>query len=110
MNQSVKAALLSAFIFPGLGQIVNGYKKRGWAFVGAVAVLLVLIIYKLVQQAQMVLAEMQKKGTTIDFNEISKVSSEVVSFSDNLFLNIALLLLIVTWFVSIVDAYRLRKK
>ena len=110
MNQSVKAALLSALVFPGVGQIVNGHIKRGWTFVAAVAVLLVLIISKLMQQALLVLEEMQKKGVTVDINEISKVSAEVVSFSDNMFLNITLLILIMTWLISIVDAYRIGKK
>ena len=108
MNHSVKAALLSALVFPGVGQIVNGY-KRGWAFVIAVSVLLVLIISKLVQQALMVLEEMQKQGTPVDVNEISKLSSELVSFSDNVFLNSALILLILTWLVSVIDAYRTGK-
>lgn len=110
MNQSVKAALLSALVFPGVGQIVNGHVKRGWTFVAAVAVLLVLIVSKLMQQALLVLEEMQKKGAAIDINEVSRISAEVVSFSDNLFLNITLLLLIVTWLISIVDAYRVGKK
>jgi TM2 domain-containing membrane protein YozV len=110
MNQSVKAALLSAFVFPGLGQIVNGYKKRGWSFIAVISVLLVLIISKLVQQALMVLDEIQQRGTVVDINEISKISSEVVSFSDNIFLNSAFILLILTWLVSIIDAYRLGKK
>ena len=108
MNHSVKAALLSALVFPGVGQIVNGY-KRGWAFVIAVSVLLVLIISKLVQQALMVLEEMQKQGTPVDVNEISKLSSELVSFSDNVFLNSALILLILVWLVSVIDAYRTGK-
>ena len=110
MNQPVKAALLSALVFPGVGQIVNGYKKKGWGFITAILLLLVLIISKLVQQASMVLEEMQKKGTPVDINEISKLSSELVSFSDNMFLNSAFLLLILTWLFSIIDAYRSGRK
>ncbi|MCW9030276.1 MAG: DUF5683 domain-containing protein [Gammaproteobacteria bacterium] len=110
MNQSTKAALLSALVFPGVGQIVNGHKKRGWSFIGLMMVILYLLISKIMQQASMVIAEMQKKGTPINVEEISKLSSELVSFSDNMFLNIALLLLIVTWIVSVIDAYRSGKK
>jgi TM2 domain-containing membrane protein YozV len=110
MNQSVKAALLSALVFPGVGQIVSGHIKRGWTFVAIVAVLLVMLISKLMQQALLVLEEMQKKGAAIDINEVSRISAEVVSFSNNLFLNITLSVLIVTWLISIVDAYRVGKK
>lgn len=110
MNQSVKAALLSALIFPGVGQIVSGYIKRGWSFVTVTLALLALIITKLVQQASMVLDEMQKQGNPVTIEEISKLSSELVSFSSNVFLNITLLLLILTWIASIFDAYRAGKK
>ena len=109
MNQSVKAALLSGLIFPGIGQISLGYKKRGWLFVTANIVFICLIISEVIQQAYSVVAEMQKNGTIIDADTISKASSTLVSFSDNLFLNILLLLLIAIWLVSIVDAYRLGK-
>lgn len=109
MNQPVKAALLSALIFPGTGQIFTGHKKKGWSFVLVMLALLALMITKLVQQASMVLDEMQKKGTPLDIEEISKLSSELVSFSDNMFLNITLLLLILIWFAAIVDAYRTGK-
>ena len=110
MSQSMKSALLSALIFPGVGQIASGYKKRGWSFIGVMFVLLYLVMSKIMQQASLVIAEMQKNGTAINVEEISKLSSELVSFSDNMVLNAALLLLILTWLVSIVDAYRLGKK
>ena len=110
MKTSVKAALLSALVFPGVGQIVNGYKKKGWAFVISAVILLVLIISKLAQQAFLVMDEMQKRGVAVDANEISKLSSEMVSFSDNIFLNSMLLMLITIWLVSMIDAYLSGKK
>ena len=110
MTQSMKSALLSALIFPGVGQIASGHKKRGWSFVSVMFVLLYLVINKIMQQASLVIAEMQKNATAINLEEISKLSSELVSFSDNMILNVALLLLILTWLVSIIDAYRLGKK
>lgn len=110
MNSSVKAALLSALIFPGLGQIVVGYKKRGWLIVAFVAVLLYLMISEVMKIAYTIIEEMQKNGTPVNAEEISKITSEMVSFSDNMFLNISLIILIVTWFASIIDAYWAGKK
>lgn len=110
MKTSVKAALLSALVFPGVGQIVNGYKKKGWAFVISTVTLLVLIILKLVLQALQVIDEMHSRGVPVDANEISKLSSEMFSSSGNILLNSLLLVLITTWLVSIVDAYISGKK
>jgi len=110
MNQSVKAALLSGLIFPGVGQLSLGYKKRGWLFIGASLVFLYFIISEIIQEAYSVIAEMQKNGAVIDVEKISNATSGMVSFSNNAFLNVLLLLLIAGWVISIIDAYRLGKK
>lgn len=110
MNQSVKAALLSALIFPGVGQISLGYKKRGWLIIGCCGVLLYLIISEIMQKAYQVIAEMQKNGSAMDIESISNTTSQLTGFSDNMFLNVLLILVIVGWVISMVDAYRLGKK
>lgn len=51
MQQSVKAALLSGLIFPGVGQISLGYKKRGWSIILVNCILVYLIISNIIQQA-----------------------------------------------------------
>ena len=110
MKPSVKAALLSALIFPGVGQISLGYKKRGWLIIGFIAALFFFIINAIMKIAQEVINEMQKNGTAMDVETISKTTSDLVGYSDNMFLNMLLILLIVTWVVSIFDAYRLGSK
>lgn len=110
MSQSVKAALLSALIFPGVGQITIGYKKRGWLIISFVVVLLYLIMSEAMKIAYTLIEEMQKSGTPINAEEISKATSEMVGFSDNMFLNITFTVLIITWLASIIDAYWAGKK
>ena len=110
MNQSIKAALLSALIFPGVGQISAGYKKRGWIIIGLNAVLFYLIIREIMQKAHIVIAEMQKNGSAMDIESISNTASKLSGFSDNIFLNILLLIFIAGWIISILDAYRLSTK
>ena len=110
MNQSVKAALLSALIFPGLGQMSLGHKKRGGLIIGFIAVLFFIIVNNIMKIAHEVINKMQQNGLAMDVETISKMTSEQVGFSDDLFLNIALILLIVTWLASILDAYLLGKK
>jgi TM2 domain-containing membrane protein YozV len=110
MNQSIKAALLSALVFPGVGQIAIGHKKRGWLVVGFVVVLLYLIFSEAMKIAYTIVEEIQKSGAPINAAEISKATSEMVGFSDNMFLNISLIILILTWLASIIDAYWVGKK
>ena len=107
MNPSLKAALLSALIFPGVGQLAAGYKKRGWVIITANAVLLYLIFGEIMQKAYHVLTEMQKNGNAMDIEAISNVTTKLSGFSDNTYLNILLTMLIISWVYAIFDAYRI---
>lgn len=110
MNNSIKAALLSALIFPGIGQISAGYKQRGWIIIGVNVMLVFLIIREIMKKAYTVIAEMQKSGSPMDIESVSNATSKLAGFSDNIFLNILLILLIIFWLYSIFDAYRVGKK
>ncbi len=44
MSRNIKAALLSAFVFPGLGQIYKGCRKKGIILILAVNVVFVAAI------------------------------------------------------------------
>lgn len=50
MQTKFKAALLSAFIFPGLGQIYKGCKARGFVIIFAVNILLLVIFALLLRE------------------------------------------------------------
>ena len=110
MNKSVKAALLSAFILPGVGQISLGYKRRGWLILAANVVFLYLIISEIMQKAYSIIDEMKESGAAMDIETISSKAAEMSGFSDNTFLNVLLMLFIIGWFISIVDSYLLGKK
>lgn len=110
MNNSIKAALLSALIFPGVGQISVGNKKRGWGIIGVNVMLVFLIIREVMQKAYTVIAEMQKSGSSVNIESASNATSKLAGFSENVFLNILLILLIILWICSVFDAYRAGKK
>ena len=110
MNNSIKAALLSGLIFPGVGQLSLGYKKRGWLIIFVICVFLYLIISKAIQQASSIIEKMQASGVPLDIESISNETSRLVSFSDNSSLNILLVLLIMGWVISVFDAYFLGAK
>ena len=110
MKQSLKSALLSALIFPGVGQISAGYKKRGWLIILANCVFLYLIMSEIIQLAYSTINTMQKNGATMDIESISNSTSAQMGFSDNTYLNSLLVILIISWFCSIIDAYWLGNK
>jgi len=110
MQQPIKSALLSALIFPGLGQISAGYKKRGWFIILINGVLFFLMISEIVQQAHNVINTMQKSGIALDVEKISNTTSELIGFSSNSYLNSLLIILILSWGYAIFDAYRIANK
>ena len=110
MNKPMKAALLSALIFPGVGQISIGHKKRGWFIIFMNGILLYMMISEIIKQASNLVEKMQKSGVALDYESISNKTSDLVSFSDNSSLNILLMLLIFSWIASVIDAYILGGK
>ena len=110
MNKPMKCALLSALIFPGVGQISIGHKKRGWFIIFVSGILLYMMISEIIRQASSLVEKMQKSGVALDYEFISNKTSELVSFSDNSSLNTLLVLLIISWIASVIDAYILGEK
>ena len=110
MNKSIKAALLSALIFPGVGQISVGHKKRGWSIIFVNCILLYMMISEIIEQASKIAEKIQESGVALDYDSMSNKTSELVAFSDNSTLNILLTLLILSWLISIIDAYILGEK
>jgi len=110
MQQAIKSALLSALIFPGLGQLSAGYKKRGWLIILINCVLLYLMMSEIVQQAYNVINTMQKRGIALDVEKVSNITSSLIDFSSNSYLNSLLIIIIISWGYAIFDAYRIPGK
>ncbi|MFK5915430.1 MAG: hypothetical protein QM484_13745 [Woeseiaceae bacterium] len=107
MKQPIKAALLSALIFPGAGHIASGYKKKGWVIISATLIIFGLMVSELITKANKVVLQMQESGQAIDMEAITRVSQNLVQFSDNTFLNTLFILMMVFWVFVIIDAYRI---
>ncbi|MBU4013362.1 MAG: hypothetical protein KJ550_07840 [Proteobacteria bacterium] len=110
MKKSIKGALLSGLVFPGVGQIVLRHYKSGIAFVLTTLAALVLIIMKEVQQALIIVEKIGSIEGVIDMSTISKAAVQATTTNDSLILNLALLVIALCWIISIVDAYRIGKK
>lgn len=111
MKISYKAALLSAFVFPGVGQL---YLKKYWR--GLVLVLfvfagLVYIIRVAAASALRVLddAVVKLQNGTTDLHEISGVVGLKTSSADPYY-NAVLCFIICLWIFAVIDAYIIGKQ
>jgi TM2 domain-containing membrane protein YozV len=108
MNKAIKAALLSALVFPGSGQF---YLKRYWRGLLLMMFMLLggaIIIVRATIVALDSLNVMQGDGKAIDVNAISHLAETTSAniFTDN---TAILMFLAVCWIFSVVDAYRIGK-
>lgn len=110
MTNAMKALLLSALLFPGLGQIALRRRQRGVAFVLATLVGLVLIVAVATREARRILAMIQAEGGVIDRDAMSRAIAEATSWSGNLTFNLLLIAIAFCWIYVAVDAYLIGKQ
>ena len=110
MSNSIKAALLSGLVFPGIGQVVLKRYRRGVVLMLIVLACLFIVVAKAVQQAFSILKQIELAGGTINVDAILNVATQSSTNSDSLLFNSILLLIIVCWILGVVDAYRIGKK
>jgi hypothetical protein len=106
MKNSMKGALLSGLVFPGLGQIALRHYWRGFALVLAVMAGLYIMIVTVVQQAYAILDTLEAEGGMPDSDTISRAAAA----SDSPMITVVSVLLLVCWIVGIIDAYRVGKQ
>ena len=110
MNNSLKGALLSGLIYPGLGQVVLKHYKRGVALMLAFTVTLLAILIIAVQQASTILEKIDIEGGAIDIDTISNAASQASTTSESHLLKLLSWLLLFCWVIGVVDAYRIGRK
>lgn len=110
MNNSLKGALLSGLVFPGLGQVVLKRYKRGVVIMLAVLVSLTVIVVEAVQRALVILENIELEGGALDMSAITNAATQASTGSGNLIFTLFLLLIVVSWIIGVVDAYRIGRK
>ena len=102
----MKAALLSAFVFPGVGHFflkkyVLGTVLAGTAFTG-----LCFLIAKTVERALQIAEKIQSGEVQLDTVTIAELVSKQPTGTEAQLLNIATAVLVISWLMGIVDSYR----
>jgi len=107
MKRSMKAALLSALVFPGLGHI---YLKRyipGVALVGVSSAGIYYLTSKTVERALQIVGKIQSGDVPLDVTAITKLVSKQSTGTEDQLLNIATTVIFICWIIGIIDSYRI---
>jgi TM2 domain-containing membrane protein YozV len=109
MKTAIKAALLSGFVFPGLGQIYLKKYKRGLTMMILVLLALGIIIRTVIVSAMESLKAIESGGGIADMQTISNLA-RIDSVHSGINLNFILLFVLCCWLFSVVDAYKIAKR
>jgi TM2 domain-containing membrane protein YozV len=106
MKKSTKAALLSAFVFPGAGHIYLKKYLPGVALIGASLVAGYYLITKSVEVALQIAEKIQSGEVQLDATAITELVSKQITGTETQLINIATPTIIICWVIGIIDSYR----
>ncbi|PKH02659.1 hypothetical protein CXF72_10470 [Psychromonas sp. MB-3u-54] len=107
MKKTIKAVLLSAFIFPGVGHLL--FKRYISAAILATTALTAtyLLIAKVLESAMLIVDKIQRGEVAADVTAISDLVSQQPSSDGFLGTDFISIILLIIWLVAIVDCYRI---
>ena len=98
MKKTIVSPLLSAFLFPGTGQLKNHQYLKGIIFIFITIILLVIIFYKIYAIIVSSVSNPSQINLSEDF--ISKIQERV--YAEN---RILIFLLVIVWAAGVTDSY-----
>ncbi|HKJ64831.1 MAG TPA: hypothetical protein VJ969_05490 [Desulfopila sp.] len=107
MNNAWKAALLSALVIPGLGQLFLKSNVRGSIMITTVVLILVALSLKIIGVALAILAEIEKNTAILSAANIVTIGWQAVKSSGGPAFSVLLVILLACWVYSSIDAYLL---
>ncbi len=106
MKKSMKAALLSAFVFPGAGHFFLKKYTTGLLLVAAAFASLYLLISEMLEWVLQITNKIQQGEVQLNVAAITDLVSKQTGTQAQL-INIASTVLIVLWVIAILDSYRI---
>ncbi|MCG6200530.1 hypothetical protein [Psychromonas antarctica] len=106
MNKAIKAALLSAFIFPGVGHLLLKCYRSATILAATALLASYILISTTIENAMLIVDKIQSGEVAPDIVAITEQISQQTSGSGLLNSDFMSLLLMVTWLVAIIDSYR----
>jgi hypothetical protein len=110
IKKSIKAALLSGFVYPGMGHLFLKQYALCVVFFCAFSLPLYFIISDLLSKTEQIIEQILNGDIPLDVVMISHKLSILVVDDNAQALNIKMYALIAIWLVGIIDSYRLGRK
>ena len=107
MTRSIKAALLSGLIFPGVGHMILKQYRRGSVLMLSAMAALSVIVTKAINQALTIVDRINSGEIPVEARAIIELASMPNSSAEDSILNIAAIVVGAVWIIGIVDSYRL---
>lgn len=102
----MKAALLSAFVFPGAGHFLLKKYVAGAVLAGIALAGLYYLIAKTVEKALRIAEEIQSGEVQLDATTITELVTKQATGTDAQLLDIAVAVFFIAWLIGIIDSYR----
>lgn len=105
METQKKAVLLSALVFPGLGQITLKRYKIAVVIMLAVGISFYKMVSIALEQANAIVNKISMQGGVLDMQAIANATAQATSSTGNSTFNFYLWTIIACWLISLVDAW-----
>ena len=102
----MKSALLSAFVFPGVGHVYLKRYVSGALLAGTAFMALYFVISTAVERALQIVDKIQRGEIQPDVAVITELVAKQPIGAEAQLTNIAMAVLIIAWLIGIVDSYR----
>ncbi|PKG58437.1 hypothetical protein CXF83_20680 [Shewanella sp. Choline-02u-19] len=110
MKTSTKAALLSAFIFPGAGHFYLKQRAVGNLILVTTIASLSYLCWHAYQRAQLISEQIFSGEIPLQLDAIYSAVTQAPVGNEAIWINLATAGFIVTWIIGIADAYRLGRR
>ena len=105
MKRSIKAALLSGLIFPGIGHIYLKRYIHGTVLAACAATALYFIVSTAVATALEIAEQIESGAVPLDMVTITELASRRSSGAEQS-MNLATIALVACWIIGVADSYR----
>lgn len=107
MTRSIKAALLSGLVFPGVGHMILQQYLRGSILMLSVLIALYVIITEALRRALAIVDRINSGEIPVEAGAVLEAVSKSTDGAESSILSIAVLVVGACWVIGIIDSYRL---
>lgn len=106
MKKSTKAALISAFVLPGVGHIALKRYIPGFILIAVSLTVLYYLISTTTENALRIVENIQSGNVPLDVTTITELVEKQYTGTESQLLNYATVTLLLCWVIGIIDSYR----